>query len=71
MLKTELMLIWATKAQKEGYGSGNSCNGSFTKKIKTENIGNMVLKIPRDRNVKLSLDSSPKGQRMSDSSKKP
>ena len=30
--------------------SGNSRNGYYSRKIKTESLGDMVLNIPRDRN---------------------
>lgn len=50
----------------EGYGSGNSRNGSFPKTIKTENLGDVVLNIPRDRNGEFEPQLIPKGQRMSD-----
>src|SRR5687768_5728464 len=38
------------KYAKEGKGSGNSRNGSYSNKVKTESLGDMVLNIPRDRN---------------------
>lgn len=38
------------KYSKEGYGSENSRNGSYSKKMKTESLGDMILNIPRDRN---------------------
>lgn len=54
------------KHSKEGNNSGNSRNGSYTKKVKTESLGDMVLNIPRDRNSEYSPRLIPKGQRMSD-----
>jgi len=54
------------KHSKEGYNSGNSRNGSYLKKVKTESLGDMVLNIPRDRNSEYSPRLIPKGQRMSD-----
>src|SRR5579875_786919 len=54
------------KHSKEGYNSGNSRNGSYLKKVKTESLGDMVLNIPRDRNSEYSPQLIPKGQRMSD-----
>jgi putative transposase len=50
----------------EGRKSGNSRNGSYSKKVKTESLGDMVLNIPRDRNSEFSPQLIPKGQRMSD-----
>lgn len=67
MLKAELEAhLGYEKHSKEGYGSGNSRNGSFSKRIKTENLGDMVLSIPRDRNGEFEPQLIPKGQRMSD-----
>jgi putative transposase len=54
------------KYAKEGNNSGNSRNGSYSKKVKTESLGDMVLNIPRDRNSEFSPHLIPKGQRMSD-----
>lgn len=54
------------KYSREGNNSGNSRNGSYSKKIKTESLGDMVLSIPRDRNSEFSPHLIPKGQRMSD-----
>jgi putative transposase len=54
------------KYAKEGNNSGNSRNGSYSKKVKTESLGDMVLNIPRDRNAEYSPQLIPKGQRMSD-----
>ena len=67
MLKAELDAhLGYEKHSKDGYGSGNSRNGSFSKKIKTDNLGDMVLNIPRDRNGEFEPQLIPKGQRMSD-----
>lgn len=54
------------KHSKEGYGSGNSRNGSYKKTVKTDSLGDMVLNIPRDRNSEFTPELIPKGQRMSD-----
>lgn len=67
MLQAELEAhLGYEKYSKDGYGSGNSRNGSFSKKIKTDNLGDMVLNIPRDRNGEFEPRLIPKGQRMSD-----
>lgn len=50
----------------EGRNSGNSRNGSYKKKVKSESVGDMVLNIPRDRNSEFEPQLVPKGQRMSD-----
>jgi putative transposase len=54
------------KYAKEGNHSGNSRNGTYPKKVKTESLGDMVLNIPRDRNAEYAPRLIPKGQRMSD-----
>lgn len=54
------------KYAREGRKTGNSRNGSYSKKVKTESLGDMVLNIPRDRNSEFSPQLIPKGQRMSD-----
>jgi transposase-like protein len=67
MLKAELEAhLGYEKHSKEGYGSGNSRNGFYNKKVKTENLGDMVLNIPRDRNSEFEPQIIPKGQRMSE-----
>lgn len=67
MLKAELdSHLGYEKHSKEGYGTGNSRNGTYPKKIKTENLGDVVLNIPRDRNSDFEPQIVPKGQRMSD-----
>ena len=54
------------KHSKEGHNTGNSRNGSYTKKVKTESLGDMVLNIPRDRKSEFEPKFIPKGSRMSD-----
>lgn len=54
------------KHSPEGYNSGNSRNGTYSKTVKTESLGDMVLSIPRDRNGEFTPGLIPKGQRMSD-----
>ena len=49
----------------EGNNSGNSRNVSFSKTIKSETFGDMVLNIPRDRNGKFEPQIIPKGETMS------
>lgn len=67
MLKAELEAhLGYEKHSKDGYGTGNSRNGSYNKKVKTENLGDMVLNIPRDRNSEFEPQIIPKGQRMSE-----
>ena len=51
---------------RNGNKNGNSRNGSYSKKVKTESLGDMVLNIPRDRSAEFSPQLIPKGQRMSD-----
>lgn len=66
MLQAELEehLGYSTHA-KEGYNSGNSRNGTFSKTVTTENIGDIVLNIPRDRNAEFEPQIVPKGQTIS------
>lgn len=54
-----------SKHAKEGYNSGNSRNGSFPKTINTENVGEVLLNIPRDRNAEFSPQVIPKGDTIS------
>ena len=54
-----------SKHTKEGYNTGNSRNGSFPKTITTENVGDIVLNIPRDRNGEFEPQVIPKGQTIS------
>jgi putative transposase len=49
----------------EGYNSGNSRNGSFPKTITTENVGDVVLSIPRDRLGEFEPQIIPKGETIS------
>lgn len=67
MLKGELdEHLGYEKHSKEGHNSGNSRNGSYSKKVKTESLGDLVLNIPRDRKSDFEPQLIPKGQRMSD-----
>lgn len=67
MLKAELdEHLDYEKHSKEGYNTGNSRNGSYRKKVKTESLGDMVLNIPRDRKSEFEPQLIPKGSRMSD-----
>lgn len=67
MLKAELdEHLGYEKHSKDGHNSGNSRNGSYTKKVKTESLGDLVLNIPRDRNSEFSPQLIPKGSRMSE-----
>jgi len=67
MLKAELdEHLGYEKHSKEGHNTGNSRNGSYTKKVKTQSLGDLVLSIPRDRNSEFSPQLVPKGSRMSD-----
>ncbi|MFW5701258.1 MAG: IS256 family transposase [Cyclobacteriaceae bacterium] len=67
MLQAELEAhLGYEKYSKQGNGSGNSRNGYFSKNVKTDNLGDMVLNIPRDRNGEFEPQLIPKGQRMSD-----
>src|ERR1043165_1999748 len=69
MLKAELdEHLGYEKHSKEGHNSGNSRNGTYTKKVKTESLGDLVLNIPRDRNSEFTPQLIPKGSRMSDRS---
>lgn len=49
----------------DGYNSGNSRNGSFPKTVTTENVGEIVLNIPRDRNGTFIPQVIPKGETIS------
>jgi len=67
MLKAELEAhLGYQKHSIEGYGSGNSRNGFYSKKVKSDNLGDMILNIPRDRNGEFEPQLIPKGHRMSD-----
>lgn len=66
MLQAELdEQLGYSKHAKEGYNTGNSRNGSFSKTITTENVGDIVLNIPRDRNGEFEPRVVPKGQTIS------
>lgn len=66
MLKCELDdHLGYSKHTKEGYNTGNSRNGSYPKTITTENVGEVVLNIPRDRNGAFEPMIIPKGQTIS------
>lgn len=67
MLQAELDAhLGYLKHSKEGHNTGNSRNGFYPKKVKTQSLGDMVLNIPRDRNSDFDPQLIPKGQRMSD-----
>jgi transposase-like protein len=53
------------KHSKEGINTGNSRNGSYPKTITTENVGKVLLDIPRDRNGEFEPQIIPKGQTIS------
>lgn len=62
MLKIEMdEHLGYDKHDKAGYNSGNSRNGTFKKKIYTENVGEVSLDIPRDRNAEFQPIIVPKG----------
>lgn len=66
MLKGELDdHLGYSKHSKEGYNTGNSRNGSYPKTITSENVGEVVLNIPRDRNGEFEPQIIPKGQTIS------
>lgn len=66
MLKCELEdHLGYSKHNKKGYNTGNSRNGSFPKTIATENVGDLVLNIPRDRKGEFEPQIIPKGQTIS------
>jgi transposase-like protein len=54
-----------TKHDVEGYNTGNSRNGTFPKTVTTENVGEVVLNIPRDRNGQFEPRIIPKGETIS------
>lgn len=54
-----------SKHNTEGYNTGNSRNGSFSKTITTENVGDVLLNIPRDRNGQFEPHVIPKGETIS------
>lgn len=66
MLQAELdEHLGYSKHTVKGYNSGNSRNGSFPKTITTENVGDVVLNIPRDRNGEFEPRIIPKGETIS------
>ena len=66
MLKIEMdEHLGYDKHEKVGYNSGNSRNGTFKKTIFTENVGEVKLDIPRDRNGEFMPIVIPKGERIS------
>jgi len=66
MLEGELdQHLGYSKHAKEGYNTGNSRNGTFPKTVTTENVGEVVLNIPRDRNGEFEPHIIPKGQTIS------
>ena len=54
-----------SKHQVYGYNSGNSRNGSYPKTIRTENVGDVLLNIPKDRNADFEPKIIPKGETIS------
>ena len=48
-----------------GYNTGNSRNGTYPKTIRTENVGDVLLSIPRDRNADFEPKIIPKGETIS------
>jgi transposase-like protein len=54
-----------SKHTTEGYNTGNSRNGTFPKTIITENVGDVILNIPRDRNGDFEPHIVPKGETIS------
>ncbi len=66
MLQSELdEHLGYTKHTIEGYNTGNSRNGSFPKTVTTENVGEILLNIPRDRNGEFEPHIIPKGETIS------
>jgi transposase-like protein len=66
MLRAELdEHLGYSKHAIEGYNTGNSRNGSFSKTVTTENVGELVLNIPRDRNAEFEPRLIPKGETIS------
>lgn len=55
----------AKKHTKEGYNIGNNRNGSFSKTMAIENVGQVVLNIPRDINAQFEPRIIAKGQTIS------
>ena len=66
MLQAELdEHLGYSKHAKDGYNSGNSRNGSFPKTITSENVGEVLLNIPRDRQGEFEPRIITKGQTIS------
>lgn len=66
MLQAELdEHLGYSKHAKEGYNTGNNRNGSFPKTINTENVGEILLNIPRDRNAEFEPQLIAKGHTIS------
>lgn len=66
MLQAELdEHLGYSKHSKDGYNTGNSRNGSSAKTVITENVGEILLNIPRDRNAEFEPRVIPKGQTIS------
>lgn len=62
MLQAELDAhLGYDKHSKAGYNSGNSRNGSYSKTVKSESLGDLVLAIPRDRASTFEPALVPKG----------
>jgi transposase-like protein len=53
------------KHSKEGENTGNSRNGSYSKTISSDKVGDVVLNIPRDRNGEFEPQIIPKGKTIS------
>ena len=54
-----------SKHSTQGYNSGNSRNGTFPKTITTQNVGDVLLNIPRDRLGAFEPVILPKGETIS------
>lgn len=54
-----------SKHDVQGYNTGNSRNGTFPKTISTENVGDVLLNIPRDRNGEFEPYIIPIGETIS------
>lgn len=54
-----------SKHSVDGYNSGNSRNGTFPKTVTTENVGDIILNIPRDRLGEFEPVILPKGETIS------
>jgi len=66
MLQAELdEHLGYAKHAKEGYNTGNSRNGTYPKTVTSENVGEVVLNIPRDRNAEFEPQIIAKGETIS------